>query len=133
MSQKQIHVAVGVIVNAQQQVLIAKRPQHAHQGGLWEFPGGKVEANESVFEALTREIKEEVGIDIQQAQALMMIEHDYGDKKVVLDVYLSTDFAGEANGLEGQEIAWVAKHELKNYAFPAANSAIIEKFLISNF
>ena len=75
-------MAVGVIFDNQQsdQILIAKQPQHLHQGGLWEFPGGKVAAGETVDQALKRELFEELGITVTQSQ-LMQVEHNYSDKR----------------------------------------------------
>ena len=131
-SKKIIHVAVGIVMNADNQILLAKRADHQHQGGLWEFPGGKVEQGESVMDALVREFKEEVNITITRAQAFMTISHDYGDKAVMLDVWLSREFTGDANGNENQPIAWVPVTELAGYDFPQANQAIIEK-LITEF
>jgi 8-oxo-dGTP diphosphatase len=120
-----IHVAVGVILNADRQVLIARRAQQAHQGGLWEFPGGKVEQGESLTEALTRELREELGIAIGRTSALLQVRHDYGDKSVLLDVHVVWEFSGEPHGLEDQPLAWVAPRELSSYAFPAANLPIV--------
>ncbi len=129
MIKKQIHVAVGILFNGAGEILIARRPEASHQGGLWEFPGGKVEKNESVFGALKREFLEEVAINIIDAQSFISIEHDYGDKKVLLDVWSSSHFKGEAKGLEGQQIQWVEPEKLKDLSFPAANIPIIEKLL----
>lgn len=120
-----VHVAVGVIVNAHGQVLISKRARHAHQGGLWEFPGGKIEKAETVQSALERELEEELGIKMQAAQPLIRIPHCYVDKKVLLDVWQVTQFEGEAHGREGQPLQWVASEELNNFTFPAANYPII--------
>ena len=133
MSNTSIHVAVGVIFDNQQsdQILIAKRPQHLHQGGLWEFPGGKVAAGETVDQALKRELFEELGITVTQSQPLMQIEHNYSDKQVFLDIWTVTQYSGEARGLEGQECRWVAMQQLlcaeSKYQFPEANKAILEK------
>lgn len=124
---KQVEVAVAVILNAQHEVLTAWRQPHQHQGGLWEFPGGKREANETMEQALRREILEEVGLSILQADALLCIDHDYGDKKVRLDVRLVTAFDGEPHGHEGQLIRWQAINGLNEDDFPVANRAIIEK------
>ena len=99
-----VHVAVGVIEDAQGRILIARRPAHLHQGGLWEFPGGKVAEHEDVLTTLRRELHEEVGIDIKQTKPLITIEHDYGDKQVWLDVHRVTAFQGEAHGREGQPV-----------------------------
>lgn len=131
MTKKIVHVAVGVI-KADNTLFICKRPDDKHQGGLWEFPGGKVESGESVFEALRRELQEEVALTIYSSSELMVIEHDYGDKCVRLDVHLVTEFSGDAHGAEGQQSAWVEINNLDNYDFPAANAEIIEKIKALN-
>ncbi|HDY91697.1 MAG TPA: 8-oxo-dGTP diphosphatase MutT [Pseudoalteromonas sp.] len=123
-----VHVAVGVI-KKNNAIFICKRADEQHQGGLWEFPGGKVEAGESVFVALKRELIEEVGLTIHSSSQLMLIEHDYGDKCVKLDVHVVSNFSGEAHGAEGQPSEWVAISELENYDFPEANAEIIEKIV----
>ena len=121
-----VQVAVGGILNANQQVLIARRPINSHQGGLWEFPGGKVEAGESLEEALFRELKEELAIDVCKCSPLVTLEHDYGDKQVVLSVCIVQAFTGDAIGAEGQDLRWVDLGQLGEYEFPAANKAIVE-------
>jgi 8-oxo-dGTP diphosphatase len=121
-----VHVAVGVILDAERRILITRRADDAHQGGLWEFPGGKVEGGESLETALQRELLEELGITIGSTRPLIEISHDYGDKQVLLDVHVVSDFRGDARGLEGQPLRWVAVGELADYAFPAANVPIVE-------
>lgn len=74
---KRIHVAVGIILNANGQILLAKRPEHLHQGGKWEFPGGKVELNETVTQALIRELKEEVALNVHSSEPFMALSYDY--------------------------------------------------------
>nr|WP_247682427.1 8-oxo-dGTP diphosphatase MutT [Pseudoalteromonas sp. MMG013] len=125
-SKKVIEVAVGVIKTGSK-IFISKRHESQHQGGLWEFPGGKVEIGETAFTALKRELKEEVNIDVLGSRELQIIEHDYGDKCVRLIVHIVDKFAGEAKGLEAQLCQWVEITSLNNYAFPAANQAIIDK------
>ena len=120
-----VHVAVGVIVDSAHNVLITRRSQGAHQGGLWEFPGGKVEVGESLVAALTRELQEELAIFIGRTSALLEIHHDYGDKQVLLDVHMVWDYSGEARSLENQPMAWVTPQALTQYAFPTANLAIV--------
>ena len=120
-----LHVAVGVLTAADGQVLIARRAAKAHQGGLWEFPGGKVEPGESVQQALAREFAEELGVAVQATQPLLLQPFDYGDKAVLLDVHRITDWSGEPRGLEGQPLAWVAPAALEDYTFPAANQRIL--------
>lgn len=126
---KRIHVAVGVIVNPAKKILIAQRPINLHQGGKWEFPGGKVEANESVSQALTRELFEEVNLVVQSTTPLMDISYDYPDKNVFLDIHWVHNFQGLAKGREGQPIKWVTKEQLPNFDFPEANSAIVNHIL----
>lgn len=120
-----IHVAAGVILNDQRQVLLALRPRHKHKGGLWEFPGGKVEQGESVTAALGRELHEELDITVLVAAPFLVVDHDYGDKRVTLDVWLVTAHSGLAHGREGQQIAWVKIDDLDAYAFPEANKPIV--------
>jgi len=120
-----VHVAVGVILDADRNVLITRRAEHAHQGGLWEFPGGKVETGEMPLSALMRELHEELGIVIGRTSALLEVHHDYGDKTVLLDVHVVWDFSGEARGLEAQPLAWVTPQDLASYEFPAANMPIV--------
>lgn len=126
---KKVHVAVGVIKNANGHILITKRAAHQHQGNLWEFPGGKVEQDESVFEALVREFREEVNLIVHSAEPLLTVSHDYGDKQVLLDIWQSDNFSGEACGNENQPLAWVDPLELNNYSFPEANKAIVDKLV----
>jgi len=121
----EIHVAAGIILNGAGQVLLALRPSHKHQGGLWEFPGGKVEPGENVQEALRRELQEELNLQVGDCSPFLLIDHDYGDKQVRLDVWLVTSHQGAVHGREGQQIAWVAINELGNYRFPAANQGIV--------
>ncbi len=124
-----VHVAVGVILDSENRVLIAKRSEQSHQGGLWEFPGGKVEAGETVPDALARELYEELGIEIGPATPLTTVSHDYGDKSVCLDVWVVAKFTGEATGCEGQPLLWVAVEELQKYDFPEANAPIVDAVL----
>ncbi|GAB2522591.1 8-oxo-dGTP diphosphatase MutT [Microbulbifer agarilyticus] len=124
-----IHVAVGVIFGADGRILLAKRPDHLHMGGRWEFPGGKVEGNESIQVAMARELKEELDIEVKAMEPLIEVRHDYGDKQVFLDTWCVTEFAGEERGVEGQELAWVPVSELPEYHFPDANQPIVEAVL----
>ncbi|MDN4503854.1 8-oxo-dGTP diphosphatase MutT [Alteromonadaceae bacterium BrNp21-10] len=124
--QKHIQVAVGVILK-DNAIFITKRPDNLHQGGKWEFPGGKIEANESVEQALARELFEEIGIVPLRCSALMDIHHDYGDKKVSLRVLTVARFEGQPYGKEGQQGRWVAIENLADFEFPAANVEILEK------
>lgn len=132
-----VHVAAAVIRGTDGRVLIARRPDDKHQGGLWEFPGGKVEEGESVETALARELEEELGIRVTSSRPLIQVRHDYPDKRVLLDVREVSAFEGEPHGAEGQPLAWVAPKQLPDYEFPAANLPIVaavrlpERYLIT--
>nr|VFJ65184.1 MAG: 8-oxo-dGTPase [Candidatus Kentron sp. FW] len=125
-SVERMHVAVAVLRNERGEVLISRRHGSAHQGGLWEFPGGKVEAHEGIYEALCRESKEELGITVESARALVQVSHDYTDRQVLLDVWLITRWSGTTQGMEEQKIAWVSPESLWDYRFPAADIPIIK-------
>ena len=118
---KRIHVVAAVIRGADGRILIARRADDQHQGGLWEFPGGKVESGEAVQAALARELEEELGIRPSVARPLIQVQHDYPDKQVLLDVWEVSAFVGEPHGAEGQPLAWVGARQLLEYQFPAAN------------
>ena len=126
-----IHVAVGLVLD-NDRVFVAQRDQNAHQGGLWEFPGGKVDAGETVEAALSRELNEELGIFVDYAEPIMQIKHDYTDKIVLLDVWQIARYRGEPSGCEGQPVKWLAINELLAEQFPAANQAIVD-WLVRQF
>lgn len=121
---KRVHVAVGVIVR-DEQFFLTKRLENAHQGGKWEFPGGKVEQDETVHQALHRELKEEIAIDTLAMQPLIEICHDYSDKQVLLEVFLVDQFLGEPAAQEGQEQAWYTLEQLPTLDLPKANEEIL--------
>jgi len=126
MQHKVIHVAVGVILQGQS-ILLALRSNKQHQGGKWEFPGGKVEPGETVSQALNRELLEEVAINVTQSSAFMQLEYAYPEKTVLLDIWLVTAFDGEPHGREGQPLRWVDIAELGSVEFPDANQPIVER------
>jgi 8-oxo-dGTP diphosphatase len=105
-----VQVAVGVLIKDHQYVLMGKRPQGKPFAGYWEFPGGKIEPNESLMEALARELKEELGIKISCSgnlnQPLMILEHDYPHAYVRLHICIVYSWDGEPSGLENQELSW---------------------------
>lgn len=126
MSEAVIHVAVAVIGNSSGEILIARRPEGKHQGGLWEFPGGKIEPGEMIEQALQRELNEELGIQVETCRPLIKVRHDYPDKSVLLDVWQVKSFSGEAHGREGQLIKWINSNALADFTFPEANLPIIK-------
>ncbi len=122
-----MHVAVGIIQNALGEILISERPKNKYKGGLWEFPGGKVESDETAFEALQRELKEELSIDVTSAEQFLQFQHDYTDRVVLLDVWKVTHFSGTPQGREGQLIRWVLSNDLSQYPFPEGNHFILNQ------
>ena len=128
-----IRVAVAVVINSDNKVLIAKRHQHLHQGGKWEFPGGKIEKGELPQAALIRELKEEVDLNVNNATPMMVLDYDYGDKFVSLDIWVIKDFDGNARGAEQQEVRWVDISQLNEFTFPDANQPIVDSLLSGQF
>ncbi len=120
-----IHVMAGVIPDGDGKILVTRRAAEAHQGGLWEFPGGKREAGETPCQTLKRELREELGIEIHAARPLIRIHHRYPDQSVELDAWWVERWHGKPQGREGQPLAWRAPHELRDADFPAANRGII--------
>ncbi len=126
MHNAEIQVVAGIIQDAGGHILLAKRHKHQHQGGLWEFPGGKKEAKENAQVALARELEEELGIEVKNAHPAISISHHYPDKQILLDVWWVTDWQGLPYGREGQSVRWVNPNALDSYAFPEANKPILQ-------
>lgn len=120
-----LHVVAATIVDGSGNVLIAKRHEHLHQGGLWEFPGGKLEQGEDIEAGLRRELLEELGIVVTRCRHRISVPYEYPGRKVYLDVWQVEDYRGTPHGREGQEVRWVHISSLSDYQFPAANLPII--------
>ena len=134
-----LHIAVGVIRNNKNQVLLSRRPADVYQADLWEFPGGKLKSGETVRQALSRELNEELALTVKSAKPLIKIYHDYEEHSVLLDVWQinswdmsSADDRGQ-QGQEGQKIEWVDISSLGARDFPEANRAIIKSVQLSDF
>jgi 8-oxo-dGTP diphosphatase len=125
-----IDVAAAVIINAAGETLLSLRHPNSHQGGKWEFPGGKIEADETPEQALIRELKEELGIDVLQMQPFIEVQHHYPDITVNLIVLQVMRFSGNPQGIEGQQVNWVSVEKLRDLEFPDANYIILEKLLL---
>jgi len=121
-----IHVVAAVIRDAGGRILLTKRVDHLHQGGLWEFPGGKLESGESMEQALRREIMEELGLQLLEHRPLIQNLHHYPDKSVLLDVHLVTGYRGIPAGLEGQLLEWAEPGKLSSYPMPLADIPVIK-------
>jgi 8-oxo-dGTP diphosphatase len=122
-------IGVAVIWNDQGQILIDRRRRSGAMGGLWEFPGGKIEKGESVEECIKREINEELGILIEVGKHLITIDHTYTHLRVTLTVHHCRHLTGVPQPLECDEIRWVNLDELDRFAFPQANIQIIAALL----
>lgn len=118
-------IGVAVIWNDQKQILIDRRRPEGAMGGLWEFPGGKVEPGETIQECIQREISEELGIVIEVGEHLITIDHTYTDLRVTLTVHHCRHLTGIPQPLECDEIRWVGLADLEQFAFPKANVQII--------
>ena len=110
-------------------VLMAKRPEGKPSAGRWEFPGGKVETDESPHQALVRELREELGIDIVTAQSWMVREHPYSTMTARLHIFRVSDWHGEPHGLEGQHLSWQNLTAVDVEPLLPVNNSIIETYL----
>ena len=127
---KVIDVVAGIIFDAEQaRVLLALRKPDQHQGDRWEFPGGKIEPEETHTAALKRELLEELAIDVLQCQHRRTLEHHYADRHVRLHFRDVTSFTGEPRGCEGQQLAWFTIAELAQLHFPEANQPVVDDLL----
>jgi mutator protein MutT len=122
-------IAIGV-VRYQGKILIDLRPEHVPLGGLWEFPGGKVKAEETLEQCVHREVLEEVGLEIKVIEPLVFVRHDYPDFSIDLTAFLCEASSDQAQAIACQEVRWVNPEELTNYTFPPANAAILEALRI---
>lgn len=125
MGDSPLHIAVGIIRDASGRVLLSQRRAGTHGAGDWEFPGGKVEPGESVRAALGRELREELGVDVEAAQPLIAITHRYPERSVLLDTWAVDTFSGDVAPCEGQRLAWVPTDELGDWPLMAADGPIV--------
>jgi mutator protein MutT len=121
-----LHVVVGVIENNKQQYLLALRPAGKPLAGFWEFPGGKIEHNETAKDALYRELQEELAIEVNETQHLF--DYTYESEKIIsFSVWRVTDYDGIPQPLASDKICWVDKAQLTQHIFPPQNSYILQK------
>jgi 8-oxo-dGTP diphosphatase len=120
-----IHVIAGALFDEQGRVLIAQRPPGKHMAGGWEFPGGKLEPEEPPFVGLQRELREELGVDVQEAQPLIAYEHAYADRRVLLDLWLVSKFTGTPKSLDSQALQWVTLDRLDTVGLLEADRPMI--------
>ena len=124
---KLIIVASVALINSDNQILIAQRPKEKHLSGLWEFPGGKVEKNESPENTLIRELKEELNININQkcVAPLTFSEFDYKEFNLLLLLYVCRRWDGDPESMENNPIKWVKSNKLREYKMPPADDSLI--------
>ena len=121
-----VNVAIALIYNPAGRILITQRAPHIPSGGLWEFPGGKLEPHETPAEALLREIKEEVNLEIVEYDFIQQITTQRMDDTLHLYVFLVHQFHGQAEKREGQtDLRWVDSETLSQYEFPPTNTPIL--------
>jgi 8-oxo-dGTP diphosphatase len=120
-------VAACALIDTDGRVLIAKRPANKDMAGLWEFPGGKVDPGERPEQTLIRELKEELGIDVQEAclAPLTFASHPYPQFQLLMPLWVCRRWEGEVKALEGQELAWVRPKALRDYPMPPADEPLI--------
>lgn len=121
-----IQVVAAVLKDTQGRVLINQRPAGKPWAGYWEFPGGKIEAGETPFDALRRELEEELGLEIQSARSWMRLLHDYPERRVELDVWQVQRFSGVPVSREHQVFAWVRPDELSGWKLLPADPPIVK-------
>ena len=123
---KRIEVSAGLVFR-DGRLLITQRKPDAHLGGLWEFPGGKREPGESFEACLVRELQEELVITVEVGELIEEISHDYPDKLVLLRFFRCRLISGEPQAIGCHALAWVTRHNLRSYPFPAADAALLDK------
>jgi A/G-specific adenine glycosylase len=124
-------IGAGVIWH-EDKILISQRPLKGLLGGLWEFPGGKLEAGETLPQCVAREIKEELGIKVKVGKKMIAVDHAYSHFKITLNAYECRYISGDPQKLGVQDWRWVTPQELRKFAFPGANQPIIKLLLEKN-
>jgi len=124
-------VAAAALVRSDGRLLLAQRPLGKSMAGLWEFPGGKVEAGETPQGALARELKEELGVSVREAdmEAFSFASHDYPKFFLLMPVFMIRTWEGEIDAREGQQVAWVSAEEIGNYPAPDADVPLFARFI----
>jgi 8-oxo-dGTP diphosphatase len=115
----------GVLTDARDRVLLARRTEGRDLAGLWEFPGGKVDPGETPLQALARELEEELGVHVQATEPLIRVPQQYRDKRIVLDVHRITRYAGKPRDREQQALAWSPHDKLHTYPMPPADRPVV--------
>jgi len=120
-----IRVVAGALFDPQGHVLIAQRPPGTHMAGRWEFPGGKIDAGETELEALRRELREELGVTLRDAERLLELSHDYPERRVEISMWRVTSYSGVPRSLDGQALKWVDPRDLEREDLLEADRPIL--------
>ena len=120
------HVAAGILCDSQGRVLIAERLGGGPFQGLWEFPGGKIGDGETAVEALSRELAEELGIDVRACASFMNLRHEYDDRIVTIEFFIVSEWLSEPVGREGQALRWVSRRHLNAGELLPADVPVVE-------
>lgn len=126
---KRIDVAVGVVVDRRNRILIGQRVVKDQYFQKWEFPGGKFEHGETVDQALKREFLEETGLQLNSSEPFMLIEHDYPDRHVRLHIRLVKEYSGRLTAMEGQALKWITVDQLFSVDFLDGNKPILDRLI----
>jgi 8-oxo-dGTP diphosphatase len=128
---KLVLVAACALIDADGRLLIAQRPPGRPMAGLWEFPGGKIEAGERPEQSLIRELKEELGIAINEAclAPLTFASHAYPDFHLLMPLYVCRRWDGIVTAQEGQRLAWVRPERLRDYPMPPADTPLVSHLM----
>ena len=131
MTAKLVLVAACALVDADGRVLLAQRPEGKSMAGLWEFPGGKIESGERPEQTLIRELKEELGIDVNEAclAPLTFASHRYPDFHLLMPLYVCRRWEGQVTAREAQQVAWVRPNRLRDYAMPPADEPLVSHLM----
>lgn len=125
-SMMHLQVAAGILMDETGRVLITERLCDGPFNGLWEFPGGKIRSDETSLEALTRELAEEIGIDVTKSRFFMRLRHEYSDRSVEIEFFLISDWQSEPVGREGQQLRWVDHKSLDSVELLPADVPVVE-------
>jgi 8-oxo-dGTP diphosphatase len=120
-----LHVVAGALFDATGRVLIAQRPAGKALAGRWEFPGGKLQADEDPYAGLVRELREELGVEVHAAERLIRYPHAYPERTVWLDMWIVSDWNGDPHGLDGQALKWVEPARLDEEDILEADQPIV--------
>ena len=126
---RELTVVAAVIRDNEDRVLLTRRAIESHMGGLWEFPGGKINDGEAPSEALVRELEEELGIAVAVEEPLTFAVHEESGLRILLLFYRASIVSGQPRGREGQQVEWVQVADLPSYPTPPADAGLVQQLV----